>query len=136
MKPRGFTLIELMIVVLIISILAAIAIPAYQDYVARSQLSAGLADISGGRSMFESHVVTNSATGFTLSDIGLRSPTPRCAPLEAQMSVDGSGYIRCTVKGNPKVNGKTIELVRSTTGSWTCQVQAGILGKYKPDGCH
>src|SRR5690606_39244347 len=52
-KQQGFTLIELMIVVAIIAILAAIALPAYQNYVAKSQVTAGLADIRGGVTAFE-----------------------------------------------------------------------------------
>ncbi|MBB1088583.1 pilin [Lysobacter sp. SG-8] len=134
-QAKGFTLIELMIVVSIISILAAIAIPLYQDYVARSQLSAGLSDISGGRSPFESQVVAQNKTTFTLDEIGLKSPTPRCNPLTSQVNGDGSGYIRCVVVGTPKVAGETIQLTRNTSGAWTCDVSAAIENKHKPTGC-
>ncbi len=122
-----------MIVVAIISILAAIAIPAYQDYAIRSQLTAGLADITGGRSTFESQVIANSSTTFDINDLGLHTPTPRC-----DITMDPShsaGFLRCQLRGNPRIAGKTIELNRNSSGIWSCKVSAGIDAKYKPEGC-
>lgn len=131
-KQRGFTLIELMIVVAIIAILASIALPAYQNYVARSQLTAGLADVRGGLTGFEAQVLVENATTFNLADIGLPASTPRCA---LSMVSGDTGFIRCTLKGNPQVAGKTIELARSASGEWRCVVDAGIDSKLWPAGC-
>ena len=132
-SQRGFTLIELMIVVAVIAILASIALPAYQDYVIRSQLTAGLSEVTGGKSTFESQIVANSATTFDVADLGLDSSSARCE-VSMDPSADG-GFIRCTLKGNPRIAGKTIEIVRSSTGTWMCKVQTGIHDKYKPAGC-
>lgn len=130
-KNQGFTLIELMIVVAIIAILAAIALPAYQNYVAKSQAAAGLADIAGGRALFESQVLVNNSTTFNVAELGLASSTPRC---DITMSPsDTTGFIRCALKGNPLVAGKYVELQRNSSGQWTCETD--VDDKFKPDGC-
>ena len=131
-NQTGFTLIELMIVVAIIAILAAIALPAYQDYIARSQVAAGLSDIRGGVTAFEEKINRGSTTFSGTESIGLRDSTARCETI----TVTGSetGTITCKLAGNPKVSGKTVQLQRNTSGAYECSI-SGLEEKYLPTGC-
>jgi len=139
-KQQGFTLIELMIVVAIIAILAAIALPAYQNYVAKSQFTAGLAEISPGKTAYETKLNDAAAASeYTTAGIGLKTST-RCTNIAVTApGTDGSqaAAITCTLAGNPKVANVVITLGRAADGSWTCTstLASTDAEKFAPPTC-
>lgn len=139
-KQQGFTLIELMIVIAIIAILAAIALPAYQDYSAKSQVAAGLAEITPAKINIESKVADGISTPIsTPTEVGLQAgPTDRCA-YTVSVAVTGESTVTCTLKGNAQVAGQTVVWKRAAdtsagvVGTWTCTTS--VAPKLRPKTC-
>lgn len=139
-QAQGFTLIEMMITVAIVGILAAVAIPAYTTYIAKSETAASLYEITPSRTQFEVRI-NDGQTTFSIADVGLLSATDRCSSVAIDYEpTTGVGSVICTMKGSPSVINRTIAVVRSSSGKWTCVTGLGTASspleeKYKPKGC-
>ena len=140
---QGFTLIELMIVVAIIGILAAIAIPAYQDYTIRAQASEGMSLADGLKTpVIEYYTNTgnwpsNSTTGF--SPAASYSGNYVSGVAMAAVS-NGVGLITVTYgkKANAAISGKTLIFSAVNNGGsiqFTCKGGTGMVQKYLPSSC-
>ena len=137
---QGFTLIELMIVVAIVGILAAVALPAYQDYTVRSRVVEGLSLASSAKVA----VAENAAAGAPAFNVGWNAPT--ATPNVASVGVDGTtGTV--TVTYTALAGNGTLELVPSSAGtalvagtapassiSWAC-TGGSLAGRFRPANC-
>ncbi|MBZ2189679.1 pilin [Alcanivorax sp. JB21] len=136
---KGFTLIELMIVVAIIGILAAIAIPQYQNYIARSQMTTGYSTVRSLVTAAEEMVQRNIDPSLDPAEqgfVGLKTDASTLGTI-AITTPGANTKIVFTYDKNvtPAVKGKTLTLVRDNDGLWSCETAGGLDIRYVPDGC-
>ena len=155
---KGFTLIELMIVIAIIGILAVIALPAYQDYTARAQVSEAISLMEGQKSAVVEYYADKGKWPTSNEEAGIATNTSIQGKYVAQVDVGANGVITATMKAtdvNNEIKGKTVSLTptattttaatngqaSTTTGNgsftWTCKPGAtnGVATKFLPSSC-
>jgi len=141
---KGFTLIELMIVVAIVGILAAIALPAYQDYLVRSRVSEGLARGAEAKTSVAEFLSANGrfpataiSAGFNSARAGQVASVTCGATNCGVINVTMSGSTQLTALGTNRV--LTLSSTATTNGIvvWRCKTGAsnGINSRFLPGSC-
>jgi type IV pilus assembly protein PilA len=143
---QGFTLIEVMIVVAIVGILAAIAIPAYQDFTVKAQVTEGLSLANSAKILVEDTFTSDGATG--MASVSAAWTSPSTALVQGVTVANDTGIVTVTydVAAGP-MNGQTISLVPNLADgspiTWICVTGAGPgpggisnIYRYLPPTCH
>ena len=144
---KGFTLIELMIVIAIIGILAVIALPAYQDYTARAQVSEAFALAEGQKAAVVEYYADKGAYPSSNTAAGVATADKITGKYVATVSIGEKGVITATMKKdnvNAALSEKTLTLTPKASvdtdatknpGSFTWTCDGTIDPKYRPSAC-
>ncbi|TXJ00043.1 MAG: prepilin-type N-terminal cleavage/methylation domain-containing protein [Neisseriales bacterium] len=136
MKNKGFTIIELMIAVAIIGVLAAIAIPAYQNYIIRAKVSEALTFASQAKTAVSEYYQSQGALPTSNSQAGLAAASSISGTNVSSVSIDTNGAITvttsiATISGNIMFSPST-----SASGiNWSCTGGGTLNNQFRPSNC-
>ena len=138
---KGFTLIELMIVVAIIGILAAVAIPAYQDYIARSQMSEAVSLLGAAKTPIAEYFSDKGDCPAAITDAVSTTTGKYTSSIDMTCTSTGSITLVGTMKAtdvNAQIRSKTVQMVSTDYArTWVCSTGAtdGVEAKFLPAAC-
>ena len=138
-EQQGFTLIELMIVVAIIGVLASIAMPAYQDYTIRAQISEGLSVAAGAKAPLSEYYFDRGAWPNNNNKAGVANQNDIRGKYVKSVKVKDNvieikyGYDAHTAIFNEKITLTALD--NAGTISWTCASAGTIQAKHLPSAC-
>lgn len=137
---KGFTLIELMIVVAIIGILAAVAIPAYQDYTKRAKMSEVLGYLDAAKNAVAETYQSTGTFPATNAAAGLADAAALTSTYVETVTVGANGVITAAIKGTNDATLDAGSIAMTPTGSaagvtWVCAASGAALNKWMPQNC-
>ncbi|MEX2124527.1 MAG: pilin [Woeseia sp.] len=139
---QGFTLIELMIVVAIIGILAAIAIPAYQDYTIRAQVTEGINLATGSKVAVTEFFQNDGAFPVTNAEAGVPAANTIIGKYVTSVTVGAAGIITVVYgdQAHSELSGDTLILTPTSAAGagsveWDCTAGGTVATKHRPSSC-